>query len=380
MQQTQQNLICCAMPFGYGPAAKLITLAPFLRSAFNLIFIGHSIAYELVIRSQHLFDRVVLADPTKTLVKELIRESIGLLSVEDREFARVVNQLNHPLFVVDSLLWMRDCVPPDLTSARIYWAQNFPSLNESVETFHPQPIIVGPITPIHAQPPTSNRNGLLINLGGCQAPDNRHLIYQMYAKFILEGILTSGLLQQFSKKVTITGGSECIEILSRLFPDLGIEFTSLSHEKTQIKISQAATVLTVPGMTTIMECFRQETLTFFLPPQNYSQWCTLRHLRLQGLAPYSFHWEELLSTSTVRDRLAESERNKVVVPCIIRLTQDARAKYKFKSSAQQMALMLTTECQDLLQKQKNFFARLGNNGGPIISDYLVKNYVNGSLN
>jgi hypothetical protein len=379
MQQTKQNLICCAMPFGYGPAAKLITLAPFLRSTFNLVFVGHSIAYELVIRSRHLFDRVVLANPTEAFVKQLIRESIGLLSVEDREFARVANQLNHPLFVVDSLLWMRDCVPQDLTSAQIYWAQNFPSLNETVKTFNPKPIIVGPITAIHDQRTTSNQHGLLINLGGCQAPDNRHLIYQMYAKFILEGILTSGLLQQFSKKITITGGFECIEILGRLFPDLGIEFTSLSHEQTQIKISQAATVLTVPGMTTIMECFRQGTLTFFLPPQNYSQWCTLRHLRLQGLAPYSFHWEDILSTSTVRDRLPESERNKIVVPSIVHLTQDARAKSKFKFSAQKIALMLTTECQYLLQKQKKFFATLGGNGAGMIADSLLKTYTNGSL-
>jgi hypothetical protein len=367
---SSKNLVCCAMPFGYGPAAKLMAIAPLLRPHLQLTFIGHSIAYELVARCQDLFDQVIQTRATEALAQHIIGESIGVLSVMEREFASLANQQNKPLYVVDSLLWMRDRVPDELTSARIYWAQNFPSLSEVMGEFQPQAAIVGPIVPIQSQPPEkSHRTGLLVNLGGCQAPDNRRTEYQLYAEFVLQGVVESGLLDQFQRQVTVTGGIDCIEALSRSFSHLGIEFVSLSHQKAQVRMSQSAVVLTAPGLTTTLECFRQETPTFFLPPENYSQWCILRHLRQRGLAPCAFHWDDLCSPCEIGDRLCESERNRVVRPTIIRLTQDSGAKSQFQRRLRQIS---APDYPALVQRQSQFFQSLGVNGAKTIATNLIE--------
>ena len=50
-----------------------------------------------------------------------------------------------PLYVVDSLLWMREAVPPAFIGAQRYWAQDFLGLREVQGDYQPAPSIVGPI-------------------------------------------------------------------------------------------------------------------------------------------------------------------------------------------------------------------------------------------
>ena len=58
-------IACCAYPFGYGPASKLIVLARALRDrGWELVFLGTGIAYELAARSD-VFAQVIEAEPAE---------------------------------------------------------------------------------------------------------------------------------------------------------------------------------------------------------------------------------------------------------------------------------------------------------------------------
>src|SRR5437870_5477918 len=111
-------IACCAYPFGYGPASKLIVLARALRDrGWELVCLGTGIAYELAARSD-VFAQVIEPEPAEPETRGWLDAATALLSVMDRDFATIACESGRPYFVVDSLLWMRDRVPDVLLSAR----------------------------------------------------------------------------------------------------------------------------------------------------------------------------------------------------------------------------------------------------------------------
>jgi hypothetical protein len=135
-----------------------------------------------------------------------------------------------------------------------------------------------------------------------------------------------------------------------------VDFVSLSHTEAQEKLSEATLLITSPGLTTTLEAFQRSVPTFFLPPQNYSQWCILRKLRSIDLAPSSFHWEDVSDCPRLADRLPEPVRNPRLKEAINRLTQDTAAKEQF---ARLLAAVVHVDGAELAARQRRFFESLG---------------------
>jgi hypothetical protein len=118
-----RRLIFCAFPFGYGPAAKLLSIARAARAhGVAPWFLGSGIALELVRRSREDFEEIVEASSADGAVRSLVAASTGIVSIMDREAARLAHEGSRPLYVADSLLWMRDHVPGVFFGARPYCA------------------------------------------------------------------------------------------------------------------------------------------------------------------------------------------------------------------------------------------------------------------
>jgi hypothetical protein len=93
------------MPFGYGPAAKLLTLADRLAADWRLVFVGGGSAHELIARSTSRLDAVHASEGA--VPDRLLAEADAALSLMDRRLAEAAVRASLPLAVVDSLLWMR---------------------------------------------------------------------------------------------------------------------------------------------------------------------------------------------------------------------------------------------------------------------------------
>ena len=307
-----KTLLCGAVPFGYGPAAKLLTLAPLLRRHWQLVFAGQGVAWELVSRSPECFARIVETNAAEPQGRALIDSATAVLSIMDREIAAAAHDAGKPCYVVDSLLWLRDRTPPEFGGASVYWAQRFGTDDEFQTDYAPRPTLVGPVVSPGVQTEATQRAGLLVHLGGCEGASQCAEAYRAYGEFVLKAIAGSGLTADFAPQVTIVGGARCIAALQRDFAVRGWEFLSLSPSEMNARVRAASLVLTAPGLTNVLECFHSRAPVGFLPPQNYSQWSTLRRLGRQGLAPWAMNWDDASRDLPLRERMPEAQRKPIV--------------------------------------------------------------------
>src|SRR5262245_25139638 len=247
--RSSPTLVCCAIPLGYGPAAKLAVLAESLsQRGVRLVFVGRGIALEFAARHSRLFNDVVAADSPSEVSATLWRSADGMMSIMDREFAPATMEFGKPLFVVDSLLWMRDALPSSWHGARRIWAQNFVGLHECEYLRAPQVRVVGPIVASRASPVVGAPTGLLVNLGGCEPAGNSDNRGMAYARFVVEQLLLSPLAVRFSGRATLIAGERCVLDLRQRYGKGPIEFRSLTHNDALAELNRAEVVLTAPGL------------------------------------------------------------------------------------------------------------------------------------
>ena len=338
------------MPFGYGPAAKLVSLARRLRGSLRLVFIGEGSALELVSRSARDFEAVIGASPLAPELQRWLRDADAVLSVMDRDAGIAADRAGRPLFVVDSLLWMRAEIPEALRGARAYFAQAFPA-PEPVPC-RPPPRWVGPLVAPRAR--AGPRGGdLVVNLGGSAAPDDRRALFAAYARLALRAVVAAGLPERFGR-VRVIGGEPAIAALSGVADDPRIECRSLSPDEARACTAGAAALLTAPGLTATLEAFCDRTPTWFLPPQNYSQWCSLRRLRARGVADGAFHWEDDLAAPRLPERLPAAAHASAAEP-IRRACEDPQAIARVAASLDGVG----RESEARVACQSEFFRSLG---------------------
>ena len=359
------TLAVAALPFGYGPASKAIALAKALRGDCRLAFVGHGSSLDLVSRTSGVFDEVVPARPDGPRALRLLSQSWGVLSVMDREAGAGAALAEKPLFVVDSLLWMRTGVPEALRHARVYWAQAFPGL--SAGAYAPRPTVVGPVVAPRTGGPGRRREGLVVNLGGSAAPDGRRRLYASYARFVVRAVADAGLAARFGR-VTVIGGAGAIGPLGDgdATRDGRLEVATVPHDDARERMARAEAVLTAPGMTATLECFCDRTPTWFLPPQNYSQWCILRRLSAAGVADDALHWEDLDGVTRLEEGMRPAESDPVVRETVQRLTGDRSAA----ASLRQRLERVGEAPAGLVTAQRAFFASLGSGGVEAIASAL----------
>jgi hypothetical protein len=360
-----QRLLFCAYPVGYGPAAKALVLAAQCRSiGLETIFAGQGVSYELVSRSSEVFEEVVHAGATEDRARLLVRDSAAVVSIMDRDFASLAAELSRPLHVVDSLLWMRDHVPEAFRPARRYWAQDFIGVGERIHGLVPRGTVVGPILNVRQSGSRAVSRRLVVNLGGLATADDTD---RAYGELVLRAIGRSRLTNAF-EQITILASASTIEKLEPCASECDVELASLAHDAAVEEMATAALVLTAPGLTTALECFRIGRPTLFLPPQNYSQWTILKALRGHGLAPHALHWEDLSERHALPERIGEPERTARVRAAIGELAATPLAHEALSSG---LSACLDNDLTVLANHQQSFFRSLGPNGAPVIAAELA---------
>lgn len=362
----KHRIVLCAQAVGYGPASKLLAIGDQLQTTqLHRVFLGYGVALELAARTR-CFDEIIQSRPTDKAAREAIAGATCVLSVMDVDFARIALGQGRPLFVADSLAWIRTRIPPEFLSAQRYWIQNFPDLDQASTRASPKPTVVGPIVSPVA-PVAATTRGLAVFLGGYETPYATADDDSGYAEFIVTGLLDSGLLQRFGTEPRILTGTQCARRLQAQFPELSGFISSIGHQEASAARSAAAVVLTAPGLTSTLEAFQTGRPTFFLPPQNYSQWRILSTLRARGLAPASFHWTDRLADVSFADAPTTESRVPIVRAAIRRVTADPSARRRLRESLASIPESATSE---LVRRQQMFFAELGANGATEIASHL----------
>jgi hypothetical protein len=365
---TRKTLVCCASSYGYGPVSKLLVIAERVRPSIEtLVFVGTGIAHELAARTA-LFDEVIHAPADDRRIRRVVASGNGLLSVMDRQYFRVALDLSVPLYAVDSLFWLREPVPEALLTARRAWVQDFDWVRERLRATGVGATVVGPIVrPGNGRPARSDRL-LVVNLGGGEAPHGSLAVGSSYPDLVVRAILDSDWVTGFDGATVLMAGSPLIERLGRTYKGCGIDFRSVAHDEALALLGEATLVLTSPGLTTSLECFQMETPTFFLPPQNSSQWWILKAFRGQDLAPAALHWEDLDPSLHV-PRLSPQDVRDATTRRVIAALGHADATAARLVSA--LAEIPRVDHGALAARQRQFFDSLGANGAVEIARSLA---------
>lgn len=295
--------------------------------------------------------------------RRVIAGADAVLSVMEVDSARIALELGKRLHVVDSLLWMRETVPPEFSSAESFWAQNFVGVPERAAQIESRPKVVGPLVGPPVAPPAGRgsrrRQELVVNLGGLESPYAPRGTVSPYPEFVLSAVIASDLQSAFADGITVMAGAEVIERLRDRFSAPGVRLTSLSHEAAASAITRAQMVLTSPGLTTSLECFSAGVPTFFLPPQNFSQWWILIHLRARGLAPSSFHWLDVPGEQSLPRLVPLESRIPTIRNMFRRLMGDESVELALREA---LAGVLEVEHEALVDRQGEFYRSLGTPG------------------
>ncbi len=362
-------LACCAFSFGYGPAAKLVLVAERIRAlGLRPVFLGNGIAHELAARG-NVFDDVIRATPDDPHASAVIRESQGLLSMMDREFAEVALAMGRPVFVADSLFWMRATLPPSFRRANRLWVQRFPLRSGCDPQLPANATEVGPIVRPMLPRPVAKRTRLVVNLGGCESPVGSLTDDTSYLDFIFRGIVDSHLVSKFDGEAILLAGDRAVAHLQHNYAGNGISFASVSHDEALSLLAEARLVLTAPGLTTSLACFQLRVPTLFLPPQNYSQWRILERWRELDLAPSALHWSDFLPAGPYPDQLPEADRSPTIRQVIRHLASQADVA---DSLLQTLRDGTDGDLLPLSQRQFTYFESLGDNGVEQISRDLAE--------
>jgi hypothetical protein len=132
------------------------------------------------------------------------------------------------------------------------------------------------------------------------------------------------------------------------------------------RLAASESVVTVPGLTATLECFTDRTPVWFLPPQNFSQWCILKALRRAGAAEGALHWEDLGGTPRLDAPMESSESDPVVKPAIVRLLGDPDA---FGALVHALG-SVGADAATLVPRQRAFLESLGPSGIATVADGL----------
>jgi hypothetical protein len=361
------DLVCTAVPFGYGPSAKAVAVGSRACAlGMRVAFMGSGIAFELAQRSECFCEciRVDLATPS---YRRALRSVRTVLCVMDSRMAREAQELGCEVTVADSLFWLWDRVPDEYLAANAYFVQAFVGVSERAYEHGGRPMVVGPIVDEPVRGDTRSRR-LVINLGGVESPLST-ASRDPYGELVVTAVGGSKLREAYRGRIVVIAGSGCICSFADQLAAAGLAGASLSAEAARDEIARADLVVTSPGLTTTLGAFAASVPTVFLPPQNYSQWLILSEMRKLGLAPNALHWHDVDAHIPIRARMAEGHAGEEVLRAIARLARKERVRAALRM---QLDDVLSIDLFDLAARQHKWYETLGANGADTIARHLAR--------
>jgi hypothetical protein len=261
----KKKIAVIAEPFGFGPVSKAFSIVKRLNSynKYEFYFYGGSVADEFFKKED-------------IPIKEFnYSEQYDLaIIVLAPQFVSHFTSKKTPTFYFDSLgfLWNRPFIETfhHLNNLTAYFVQDvFNSYDNLYELLENKKILkrVGAIVDVEFNDKNNEHKKTVIQLGGLVNPVNKDAV-KNYIQLI------KPILEYFSKENTvILSSSEIKTYLNREF-----NIKTAKHTEAISYYTNADTIITSPGLTTLLELNQLNKPFIPLPPQNFSQLLILRNL------------------------------------------------------------------------------------------------------
>ena len=379
------HILCDAVPFGFGPVSKLISLAYVLADEYSctLTFAGTGCSLDLA-RTCEAFAHHIEVDTANpsacdSVLGHRITEYDGVLSVMNPEFLEWVQEHQLRTVVVDSLLPMWDEIPVPWHKATGVIIQNNHGAVERAanELSTDRTLVVGPLLDpflLNEGLRNAGRSGertILVNLGGADDPIST--IPSLCGNVIQSLLVDLPALQEFDNKLLTVGKRQHAAL--RGLERQGFVVRTCGHRDFLSSLATCDVFLTTPGLTGSFEAFCLGTKTCFLPPFNYSQYLNLQTFRQFGAAPLSLHWSDLgVCTELLQPRLPEERAVNLLETSISHAVSETQAISILRELLTRHVSLAAHEPKHsyLFHFQRHFFSQNGCIGTPMAADFIIE--------
>ncbi|WP_054742644.1 hypothetical protein [Cellulosilyticum ruminicola] len=334
-------IIIDADPFCFGPISTSLNIVRELKKEkadYQIVLLGINTTVQLA-ESTGLFDKIVACDTTKE--EELIRNREIIEGAQlyiSNTNAASINILNKHFpsvkkVFVDTLFWMWDKLYADFSSLEKYYIQNFYGIEEQLQKFKNNISsyeVVNPIVNIEVEKSPNKENIILVNLGGIE---NVYTGKTEFYHFFIEKLIN--VLKQHkindTYKVYICGGGKTINELSEQYHDEGNNFYVgvLGQKEYLDKLSKCKYFLSMPGLTSFYESTFYRVNTYFLLPQNYSQYLQLCMYHEHDKNIKGMVWDDFEGCNEIKPFINEIDGIAIIKKYIKQFINDESNQRKF---------------------------------------------------
>ena len=359
------TILATAEPFAFGPVGRLISILKPLSKHHQIHFFGSGSALNLAQKEDYQVIRNI--HPTskryKDSIKSLAKQADIFISSLDRPSVLTLSS-QLPTVYIDGLFWLWQELPGYLKSVDAYirvqsHIQNPQStkLAKSIKNL----ITVGPIIDysINNSPRLKT---LLINFGGLTAKGWYSLKDNPYHLVFTKLLLDHVHLDNFNH-VYIVSNQSAIEQLNNNFKSnlpRKVKLLNLSHDQFVDKLSNSTLLISSPGGQTSMEAFASRTPTFFLPPNNDTQYLWLKSFKSHHAAQESIHWEHFYKPLNIFNSSPKTTISKLF-QYLDNFSQDQDKQAQITDAINRFIKISSTQKKQV-RAQDKYFQSLGGNG------------------
>lgn len=359
----KKDVIFFSNPFGFGPTAKAIALINICKKYWNV-----NLHYVTNMDCMQIFNdpdvHVIMADQRNPneIQKVLSRFSEPYVISSLNRFAiKVAHEHDIPNCFIDSLTWMWNIIPEDYLLTDLYFALNFPGLDEKLKIY---PTLIKVPYIIDSVVPSNNYfdSDLLVNVGGCMNP----LTKECPKSFLT--LVSLALNEIKGKKILICGGAEAISFVTAIV-DKNIQCLTLKKDIFLSSLLHSKHFLTTSGLNASLEAFYYNVPTSFLMPTNLSQWENLQIFSKNNAANSKVNWEDI----TYQDLNIHGKTERESIQKITSVAEKILNNHILKKTAIDLIKSVSNINSNQIS-QKKFVESLGINGADVISTILKEKW------
>jgi hypothetical protein len=284
------RLLLNAEPFGFGPAAAIAFIFPYLRERFTTIGYtgkGHTLDLQRSLPYDAIHDLTGLTPRAeRARLKRIFRMYDVLVTALDFGVAELARQAGLAVIIYDPLAWYWKKIPRVVRKSSLYLAQDFFGVQKRIRreraAFPEQTRIVPPITEGGRQ--RLKGRHVLINLGGLQNPFFSKDDVTTYARSMIHAIRAA--LPAREKAVIATSAT-----VAHALRNEGAR--SYTREQMIPLLAHAKYAFMTSGLGNIYDSAHHAIPTIWLPPTNDSQGQQAVLLHRHGMADGMIGWRDV---------------------------------------------------------------------------------------
>lgn len=388
--RTDAYILFDAEPFCFGPISTTLNIVRELKKSVNkkdykCILLGKLTTLQLS-KTTDLFDEVIDCNTTDPQDfrkhRELVKNASLFVCNTNFKSLKFISDLgiDVPSIFIDTLFWMWEKIEIDYKKLSGYYIQDFIGIDRQMDRLQLSPddfTVTGPIINSNLSRETKKKNEILINFGGIENIYNKggYFIKQL-TELIMEVVSEGSLYSDFT--ISICGGGDEINKLRKTIGNKNIFIGTLPPDDFINKLSECRYFLTLPGLTSFYESVYYKAYTYFLLPQNYSQYLQLKKYNHSFENIHGLNWHDFEGMEKIDEYEEELISVKKIQKCneVFLTNENFKTMFKASLNAYLRGIEKTSDYQKELTAAESNYQKLFTDQNALASHKIAADICN----